>query len=262
MTTRDTDIVESLSLTEDRFLTDRLTILQPKKGYRAGIDAVLLAATVTARDDRPESLIDVGSGVGTVGLCAAVRLPRLRVTMLEREPALVEIARRNILANTLEVRVRADVCDVAVSQGELRALGLTQETFDVCLANPPYHDEEAGTPAPHALKSSAHAMPADTLDDWVRFMARMVKPGGRATMIHKSDALPRILDAFEPRFGAILVFPIFPRSGESAIRVIVSGIKGSKAPMQLRPGLVLHGASNDFTEGVSTILRDGTPLDL
>ena len=211
----------ALTLTEDKFLGDRLTIRQPRQGYRAGVDAVLLAASIRGGGDGPRSLLDIGAGVGTVGLCAASRIPSLHVTLLEREAALVEIARQNIAANALQSRVRAVAGDVTAGATELAASGLQPESFDSVVANPPFHDEGAGTASEHALKSAAHAMPAGALEDWVRFMARMVRPGGRATMIHKAEALPRILTAFEPRFGALCVLPIFPRASESAIRVIV-----------------------------------------
>lgn len=105
-------------------------------------------------------------------------------------------------------------------------------------------------------------MPADSLEDWVRFMARMVRPSGRATMIHKADALEAILSLMAPRFGALVVFPVFPRAGQSAIRVIVEGIKGSRAPLSLRPGIVLHGEGNAFLPSANAILRQGAALEI
>lgn len=249
-----------IDTTEDYFLGDRLQIRQPRQGYRAGIDAVLLAASVEDGARGPKSLLDIGAGVGTVGLCAAVRIRDLRVTLLERAPELCELARTNIAANGLAGRAHVVAAEVGTSAAELARGGLVEERFDICVANPPYHDESAGTPARNALKSVSHAMPADALEDWARFMARMIRPGGRATIIHKAEALPRVLAAFTPRFGNTLVFPVFPRSGESAIRIIVSGVKGSRAPQEMRPGIVMHGPGQDFTPEATAILRNGAGL--
>lgn len=251
-----------MPLTEDMFLGDRLCISQPERGYRAGIDAVLLAASVPAADGGSRSLLDIGAGVGTVGLCAAARLADLNVMLLECQAPLVTIARRNIAANGLDHRMRAVFADVTSTSAELARLGLAPETFDHCLANPPFHDELAGTQSANDLKAAAHAMPADSLDDWVRFMARMVRPGGRAAMVHKAEALPRVLAAFEPRFGNIVVFPIFARAGGDAIRVIVEGGKGSRAPLSVRQGLILHGEGQGFTAEAEAILRHGAGLAL
>lgn len=251
----------------DMFLGDRLTIRQPQKGYRAGVDAVLLAASVDAtpqgRETGPLSLLDAGAGVGTVGLCAAARCPDLTVVLLEREPVFVDLATENIHHNGLEARVRAVCASVTATATKLMEHGLTAESFDLCVANPPFHDEEAGTPSAHRLKSAAHAMAADGLEDWCRFMARMLRPSGRATMIHKADALPAILTYMAPRFGALTVVPVYPREAAAAIRVIVQGTKGSRAPLQVRRGLVLHGhEGHGFTPQATAILRHGAALHI
>ena len=250
-----------LATTLDVFLRDRLAVKQPQRGYRAGVDAVLLAAAVRAAPAGPRTLLDIGAGAGTVGLCAATRLEDLKVVMLEREPALAALAHENAAANGLASRVRAVTASVTSTAAELTACALTAESFDQCVANPPFHDDGAGTSAGDALKAASHAMPPSALQDWVRFMARMARPGGTATMIHKADALPRILAVMAPRFGALTVFPIFARPGEDAIRVIVEGIKGSRAPLCMRPGLILHGENGHaFTPQATAILRHGAAL--
>ncbi len=246
----------SLDVTEDYFLGDRLIIRQPRKGYRAGVDAVLLAASIGAAEQGNATLLDIGAGVGTVGLCAASRLPSLNVTLLEREPELVKLAAENIAANGLTGRVTAVQAEVGAPGG------LAPESFDEAVANPPFHDLNAGTPAPNALKAASHAMSSQSLDDWLRFMARMVRPGGRATLIHKAEALASVLGAFETRFGGIVIVPIHARADEPAIRMLVQGIKGSRAPLSLRPPFVLHNEGNAFTVEAQKILRHGGALGM
>ena len=91
-----------IEVTEDAFLGGRLTIAQPAKGYRAGIDAVVLAASVPwPREQATFTVLDVGAGVGTVGLCVARRCLNAQVTLLERERELAAIARANIERNGL-----------------------------------------------------------------------------------------------------------------------------------------------------------------
>lgn len=250
----------SLETTEDVFLGDRLVIRQPANGYRAGIDAVLLAASVAKGAAKEARVLDVGAGVGTVGLCIAARLPQVSVVLYERAAELVHLAGHNITANGLSARVTAVAGDVAISAHDLAGLGLAAESFDHCVANPPFHDTAAGTPAGNVLKAGSHAMESGSLEHWVRFMARMTKPGGSAAMIHKAEALARVLAAFQRRFGAIGVLPISARAGEPAIRVLVEGVKGSRAPLTLKPGLVLHGPDQDFMPMVEKILRNGAAL--
>jgi tRNA1(Val) A37 N6-methylase TrmN6 len=246
--------------TDDAFLGGALQVLQPKSGYRAGLDAVMLAAAVPAAGTM--RVLDVGAGVGTAGLCLARRAENAEVTLLEREPTLAHLAAENIQRNGLGVRVRVVQGEVGLSAAGLQALSLAPESFDQLMANPPFHASEAGTVAPDVLKARAHAMPETELARWVRFLARMAAPGGSVTIIHKADALAGLLSLLEGRFGALKVLPLQPRTGAPAHRVIVQGIKGSRAPLVLLPGFVLHGTGDAFTPAAQAILRAGAALPM
>lgn len=250
-------------VTDDAFLGGALNILQLRNGYRAGLDAVMLAATVASDAGRPLRVLDVGAGVGTAGLCLAHRLPGAEVVLLEREPQLAGLAAENIRRNGLEHRVRVVTAAVGATAAELRAQGLVEESFGHVIANPPYHGVGAGTRATDSLKAGAHSMNEDELERWARFMARMAAPGGGATMIHKAEALGRVLGALDQRFGTLKVLPLYPRQGATANRVLVQGIKGSRAPLQVLPGLVLHQeGENAFMPAAQEILRNGAPLPM
>ena len=246
--------------TDDAFLGGALQILQPQSGYRAGLDAVLLAAAATA--GAGTRVLDVGSGVGVVGLAVARRIPDAHVTLVERDPLLAGLARANIARNGLSDRVGLIEADVAQPLGELAQLGALAETFDCVLANPPYHAHGRGTAARDTIKANANAMAEGDLDRWARFMAAMVRPGGCAILIHKAEAVPELMAAFTGRFGELLLVPIHPRAKSPASRVILRGIKGSRAPLQVRPGVVLHDPTGRFMPEVEAILRHGAALDL
>ncbi len=247
--------------TDDAFLGGALRLLQPSQGYRAGIDAVLLAAAAPLDAGRAARVLDCGAGVGTVGLSVAVRVPDAEVVLLEREPRLVALAKENIARNDLAGRVSVVEGAVGDPAVELATRGLAPESFTHVLANPPFHVDAHGTASGEPLKAGAHAMASAGLLDWARFMARMTQAGGSATLIHKAEAIGRILAALEGRFGALKVLPIHPRRGEPAIRVIVQGLKGSKAPLVVLPGFVLHGDGQGFTPEAEAILRHGEALD-
>jgi tRNA1(Val) A37 N6-methylase TrmN6 len=248
-------------LTDDAFLGGTLQILQPKSGYRAGLDAVMLAAAVPAGDG-PMRVLDVGAGVGTAGLCLARRVPPAEVVLFEKEPALAAIAIENVSRNGLAERVRVVAGEVGLSAAGLKVLGLAEEGFDHVMANPPYHSLDAGTLAPDALKAGAHAMPEADLDRWARFMARMAAPGAAVTVIHKAEALARLIAALDERFGALKVLPLQPRANAPAHRVIVAGTKGSRAPAALLPPFVLHAADGAFTPAAEAVLRAGAALPM
>src|SRR5262245_33478612 len=186
--------------TDDAFLGGALQILQPKQGYRAGLDAVLLAGAVPVRTNRSERVLDVGAGAGVVGLAIARRVPRASVTLVEREHVLADLARSNASRNDLAGRVEVIEADVTRRLDDLPQLRPQAESFDHVVANPPYNPEGAGTVSVEALKAVANMMPGGNLARWARFMAAMARAGGSATMIHRADAVGEILSAFAGRF--------------------------------------------------------------
>lgn len=254
--------MSTIETTQDAFLGGALNLLQPKSGYRAGIDAVLLAAAAPWSKGRQERYLDAGGGVGTVGLCLARRCPDAMAVILEREPFLVGLAEENAKRNGLAERVSVFSGDILAPASELAGLGLVAESFDHVLANPPFYVDGQGTPAADPLRSAAHSIPESDLDQWGRLLARMATPGGTATLIHKADALGKVMGALSGRFGGLKVLPIYSRAESPAIRIIVQGTKGSRAPMTLLPGLVLHGEGNGFNPFADSIFRAGAALSL
>jgi tRNA1(Val) A37 N6-methylase TrmN6 len=259
---------EAVTLTDDAFLGGALSILQPAGGYRAGLDAVLLAAACGASAGEGARVLDAGAGVGVAGLCVARRVTDAQVSLIEREPALVEIARQNVARNGLEARVRVVALDVeeggaAINRVQAAASmeGVSAGAFTHVIANPPYFAEGRGTRPPSHLKAASHQMADGALDQWCRFLATAAANDGRVTIIHRAEALAELLDGLGRRFGALRVLPLHSRTGEAAYRVIIQGRKGSRAPLSLLQGMVLHGEGHAFAPAIDAVLRHGAALD-
>lgn len=259
-----TEVTPSVPLpptTVDVFLGGRISIEQPAKGFRAGLDAVLLAAAVAGRPGARLRVLDAGAGVGTAGLCVAVRLEAAHVVLAEVAPVLAELARRNVARNGLGPRASVREADVLAPAAVHEAAGLAAGGFDVVIANPPYLEEGRHRLPVETVAAGAFGMEEGALARWVRFLARMAAPGGRLVLIHRADALARVLDALEGRFGGVSVLPIQPRASHMANRIIVMGRKGSRAPLRLLPALVLHGPDgHGFLPPLDAVLRNGEPL--
>src|SRR3954470_17660987 len=125
-----------LDTSEDAFLGGQLRLRQPKSGHRAGHDAMLLAAATAAR---PGSVaVEFGAGVGAAELALARRVPGIRITLVEIDERLAELARQNAASNAIEASVIA--LDVASSADVFAAAGLNPDSVDVVLMNPPFND--------------------------------------------------------------------------------------------------------------------------
>jgi tRNA1(Val) A37 N6-methylase TrmN6 len=96
----------------------------------------------------------------------------------------------------------------------------------------------------------------------MHFFAATTAPKGLLTLIHRPESLGELLHLLEGRFGDIAVFPLFPKDGAAAVRIIVQGRKGSRAGLGLLPGLVLHHADGSYTAEAEAVLRGGEGLDL
>ena len=243
------------SLTEDGFLGGRLQILQPEKGFRAGINSVFLAATIPC--NAGESVFEAGVGTGVAALCTLARTPGIHLTGIEVAARYALLCEENAKRNGFGGNVRVIHADIKEALRKDLASMPAHGTFSHAFANPPYFDDSKSTPSPVLLKAQAHAFGPDDLELWIRVMHTMVTMRGTVTLVNRADALGKILQVMEERFGDIRIAPLYAREGTSASRVIVQGVKGSKAPMQLLPGLVLHDSSSQFTPEADAILREG-----
>ncbi len=244
--------------TLDAFLGGAVMIEQPATSYRAGLDAVLLAAA--CHPQAADTILDAGSGVGVVGLCIANRIPGTHLLLVEREPELATLAAANVARNSFSNRIDVMTADLTLPLSRLPELAARVGTFHHVVANPPFYGEACGTPATDPLKATAHAMTDGSLDDWARFLAAMAAPHATLTMIHRAEKLDEILAVLERRFGGLRLRPIHPRTGQPASRILVTGKKGSRAPL-------VHSARPDpprrqvgFRPEIEAILRHGAAL--
>ncbi|HZZ62591.1 MAG TPA: methyltransferase [Roseiarcus sp.] len=245
----------------DAWLGGRLTLVQPKRGHRAGTDAALLAAAA----DFPEGrFVDVGAGVGAVALAILGRRPRLNADLVEIDSDLARLAAGNAERNGFAGRariLRLDVCDARAR----REAGLLDGQADAVVTNPPFFDPGTVRASPDTARARAHVFAGEAggvpLVPWMRACLAVLRPDGRFVMIHRPDALAAILAAAENRLGALALMPIHPRAGASAHRLLVSGIKGSKAPLRIAPGLVLHEGDGRLTDEAEAIHRGEALID-
>jgi tRNA1(Val) A37 N6-methylase TrmN6 len=248
-------------LTEDRWLGGRLLLVQPKRGHRVGTDAALLVAA--AGDARQGRIVDVGAGVGGVGLALAGRNPLASVDLVEIDSELAQLAESNAARNGLEARTRVLRFDALNSRGR-RESGLA-ESASCVVTNPPFFDAKTVRASPDEGRARAHVLghaeASATLDDWIQACLAMLTPGGRFLMIHRPDALGAILAGIGGRLGGLTLLPVHPAIGASAHRLLVSGVKGSKAPLRLASGLVLHGTDGRLTAEADAIHRGERLID-
>jgi tRNA1(Val) A37 N6-methylase TrmN6 len=239
----------------DAFLGGLVTLVQPRKGHRAGLDAALLQALVPG--NATGRAVDLGAGVGTVGFCVAARAKAINVLGIERDADLVACgvqALRQPQNASFAKRVQLTEGDAAAS-GEL-ALG--GKKADWVLMNPPFQPE--GTASPDPRRRAAHQPGPDLLPTWIESAKDLLVPGGTLCLIHRGDALGEIVVALSPHFGGLRLWPVYPSETTPASRLLVTGRRASRAPLAIMPGLVLHEANGAWTLRADDILRGKAEL--
>jgi tRNA1Val (adenine37-N6)-methyltransferase len=233
--------------TQERFLGGRIAVQQSQTGFRAGLDAVMLAAAVPARAG--EEVLELGAGAGTASLCLAARVA-VRLTGIEIDPALVQLANANAAANEMAERVAFAAADALALPAPLR------RPFAHVFCNPPFHGEE-GEAAPDASRARA-LQDGGALPAWLAAGLKRTVSGGTFTAILRADRLGEALAALPGR--GIVVFPLWPRADQPAKRVILQARQGSRAPPAILPGLVLHAPDGTYTAEADAILRGAGSL--
>ncbi len=237
---------------EDALLGGRVRLRQAARGYRAGMDAALLAAAVEARPG--QTLLDVGCGPGAVLCQVAARRPGVDLTGLERDPVAVALARANLDLNGLGDRAR-------VIEGALadRPAPTPGAAYDWAVANPPFFDDPGAMRAPAAERAGAW-MADDGLDAWLAYLRRSVREGGHAVVIHRADRLADILTGWGAAMGDVRIRPIHARSNRAATRVLIRATKASRAAPSLLPPVILQTSEAEHSAEAERLYRGESGL--
>lgn len=228
--------------TVDAFHFGEFHVVQPKgRGHRSGMDAMLLAAMVAGRG--PMRVADLGAGAGAAGMAVASRIDGADVMLFERSTEMADYARKSVSHPDnarIAPRLSLIAADVTLRGKARVAAGLEDDVFDHVIMNPPFNDA-GDRRAPDDLKAEAHAMDGDIFEDWIRTAGAILKPGGQLSLIARPESIADIIRACGKRFGGIEITMLHAREGESAIRLLATAIKGSRARLIFRAPLFMHG---------------------
>ncbi len=247
----------SNDLTCDAYLGGRVTLLQPKQGYRAGVDPILLAASVLAKSG--QTVLDLGCGAGAASLCLHARVAGLEITGVERQAQYADLAIRNVQANNADMRVIA--ADLTALPAEIR-----QQQFTHVIANPPYFPNYGRRIAADQGREAARGE-VTPLNTWIDVATKRLAPLGYLHIIQRADRLADLIQAAHPRLGSLEVLPLTGRQGRLAHLIILRARKGGRSPFRLHPPVVMHDGTahthdaESYTAQIRSVLRDGLPLN-
>lgn len=238
------------AVSRSTYLGGQVLLDQPVKGYRAGIDAALLAAALNLKPGA--QACEFGCGAGAALLSAARLYPEARFTAIEQDAAMAGLARANIALNGLDAQI-------TLNEGDALAAG-HREAFDAVFFNPPFFDDESALRPPGDAKRGAWISEAP-LADWIAAGLKALRSKGALTLIHRVDRLADILCALTRGVGDMAVLPVHSHADRPAKRVIVRAVKGARGPFTLLAPLVVHGgAAERYTQEALEVLEGRTRI--
>ncbi len=173
-------------------ISGHFRIFQLRDGHRLSTDDVLTAWYGTTWAPRASTVLDLGSGIGSVGMIAAWRLPGARIVTVEAQDESVRLARKSAVYNGLESRYE-------IRHGDFRNAGASKdaplrddERFDLVLGSPPYFPLDAGLHGDHPQKVACRFEVRGDIGDYARVAAAHLAPGGVFACVFPEEQEERV----------------------------------------------------------------------
>lgn len=222
-------------------------IIQKKKGFCFGMDAVLLSGFSQVKEG--EVAVDLGTGTGIIPILLEAKTKGKHFTGLEIQKEVAEMAERSVRLNHLEDRVdivRGDIKEAS------RLFG--KASFDVVTSNPPYMNDNHGLKNPDLPKAIARHEVFCTLDDVCREASLLLRSGGRFYMVHRPHRLAEIITALKTyRLEPKRMKLVHPFADKDANMVLIEAVRGGRSMMKVEAPVIVYQKPGVYTQEIYDI---------
>lgn len=229
-------------------LTRDWKITQRRRGHRHSTDDLLTGWYAAEKVEHRERLLDLGSGIGSVGLLVLWRSPGATLTAIEAQETSFALLERNVAMNGLAGRVRA-------IHGDLREVRFDGETFDCVTGSPPYWDVKDGVVPADSQKAHARFELRGDVRDYCAAARAALAPGGRFVFCFPTAQRARAERAVvEAGLALVTSRDVVPRAGAAPLFSLFqcrASEEGGPAPVLEPPHLVRDGAGDPTPEHVA-----------
>ena len=222
-------------------------IIQNRERFCFGMDAVLL--TGFAKVGKGERALDLGTGTGIIPILLEAKTEGQDFEALEIQPESAEMARRSVMLNNLQDRIKIVNGDIKEASKIFGAA-----SFNVVTTNPPYMTENHGVKNPDEPKAIARHEIKCNLEDVIRESAKLLKPKGRFYMVHRPRRLVDIIEIMRKyRIEPKRIRMVHPFSDREANMVLIEGRRGEKPMMKVEPPIVVYKEQGVYSDEIHEI---------
>ncbi|MCF8020396.1 tRNA1(Val) (adenine(37)-N6)-methyltransferase [Petrocella atlantisensis] len=222
-------------------------IIQNEAMFCFGMDAVLLAGFCNIKTT--DVVLDLGTGNGIIPLLLEGRFGPKQITGLEIQEANVDMAKRSILMNQLDEKIKIIHGDIKEAENLLPL-----SNYDVVTCNPPYMDVGKGITNEHSAKTIARHEVLCTLEDVIAQASRLTKVGGRFYLVHRPHRLIDIITLLriykmEPKRLKM----VHPKVGSEANMVLIESVRGGNPFLKVEKPLIVYTSEGIYTDEIYSI---------
>lgn len=244
-------LVNDVPLYEDELVDDlqrnHYQIIQKKKGFKFGMDAVLLSGFAKVNDG--ERAIDLGTGTGIIPILLSAKTEGKHFTGLEIQEDICEMAQRSVRLNGIGERVEILRGDIKEASKQFGAA-----SFEVVTSNPPYMNDSHGLKNPNLRKAISRHEVLCTLDDVCREAAKLLVPGGRFYMVHRPHRIAEIITALKQyRLEPKRMKFVHPFSDRDANMVLIEAVRGGNPMVKLEAPIIVYKSQGVYTDEIYEI---------
>ncbi|GAB6928003.1 tRNA1(Val) (adenine(37)-N6)-methyltransferase [Paenibacillus sp. JCM 10914] len=227
----------------DDLLTHELGIIQSEEVFSFSMDAVLLARFASI--PRRGRILDMCTGNGVIPILMSTRT-KAPIEGIEIQPRLADMARRSVKMNDLQDQI-------TIHEGDLRELykeeGVGYGAYDLITVNPPYMPMNGSDLKLNEHQAIARHEVYCTLEEVIASCARLLRQGGKMSMVHKPLRLAEIITLMSQyRIEPKVIRFVHPRANMEANMVLIEGIRDGKPEVRLKAPLIVYDDQGQYGE--------------
>ncbi len=226
-------------------------VLQKTQGFRFSIDAVLLAHFIEPKQDKPQRLLDLGTGSGVMPLLLATRYDKLQIDAVELQADIADMAMRSVQYNHMEDHIR-------IHQHDLTQLPKTfEQQYEFVISNPPFFQVGTGKQNPNPQIALARHELACTLEQLIQCASRCLKERGHFAVIHRAERLTELLSLCQQnRLAPYRLRMVHPTLEQPANLILMEAIKDGRNGITVMPPLPIYETTAAITSDKSTYSKE------